>query len=84
MLGMLGSFAMFWFSEEIKKSNKCIRVTNSLDSGQAWNFIVSDMGPNCLQGLSAGDKNLSLFKAVCSLFNHTATGQASNSRKNPT
>ena len=30
-----------------------IRVSNSLDPGQARHFVGSDLGPNCLQRLSA-------------------------------
>ena len=32
-----------------------IRVSNSLDSDQARLFVGPDLGPNCLQRLSAGD-----------------------------
>ena len=32
-----------------------IRVSNSLDSTQAWHFLVPDLGPICLQRLSAND-----------------------------
>ena len=32
-----------------------IRVSNSLDPGQAQNFVRPDLGPNCLQKLSADD-----------------------------
>ena len=34
-----------------------IRVSNSLDPDQAQNFIVPDLGPNCMQLLSADDKS---------------------------
>ena len=33
-----------------------IRVSNSLDSDQDQPFVVPDLGPNCLQRLSADDK----------------------------
>ena len=33
-----------------------IRVSNSLDSDHALHFVGSDLGPNCLQGLSADNK----------------------------
>ena len=32
-----------------------IRVSNSLDPDQARHFVGPDLGPNCLQMLSAGD-----------------------------
>ena len=32
---------------------KTIRVSNSLDPDQARHFVGSDLGPNCLQRLSA-------------------------------
>ena len=32
-----------------------IRVSNSLDPDQARHFVGPDLGPNCLQRLSAGE-----------------------------
>ena len=32
-----------------------IRVSNSLDPGQARHFVGPNLGPNCLQRLSAND-----------------------------
>ena len=32
-----------------------IRVSNSLDPDQARHFVGPDLGPSCLQRLSAGD-----------------------------
>ena len=34
-----------------------IRVSNSLDIDQARHFVGPDLGPNCLQGLSADNKS---------------------------
>ena len=34
-----------------------IRVSNSLDPDQARHFVVPDLGPNCLQRLSADNKS---------------------------
>ena len=34
---------------------KTIRVSKSLDPDQARRFVGPDLGPNCLQRLSAGD-----------------------------
>ena len=36
-----------------KKIRKNIRVLNSLDPAQAQHFVMPDLGPNCLQRLSA-------------------------------
>ena len=36
-------------------------MLNSLDSDQAQHFFGPDLGPNCLQRLSADDKKLSYF-----------------------
>ena len=37
--------------------NTMIRVSNSLDPDQARHFVGPDLGPNCLQRLSADDKS---------------------------
>ena len=34
-----------------------IRVSNSMDPDQAQRFVGPDLGPNCLQRLSADDKS---------------------------
>ena len=34
-----------------------IKVSNSLDPDQARRFVGPDLGPNCLQKLSADDKS---------------------------
>ena len=36
---------------------KIIRVSNNLDPDQARHFVGPDLGPNCLQRLSADDKS---------------------------
>ena len=36
-----------------------IRVSNSLEPDQARHFVEPDLGPNCLQRLSADDKSRS-------------------------
>ena len=43
----------------LKKSPSNIRVSNSLDPDQARHYVAPDLGPNCLQMLSA-DKSLTL------------------------
>ena len=65
ILCMLGNFVCFFvvygfflkltFSK--KSFRNTIRMSNSLDPDQARQFIGSDLGPNCLQRLSADDKS---------------------------
>ena len=49
------------FFKIIFSKKKCIRntirVSNSLDPGQARRFVGPDLGPNCLQRLSADDSS---------------------------
>ena len=43
-------------STSLKNSfRNTIRVSNSLDPDQAGHFVLPDLGPNCLQRLSAED-----------------------------
>ena len=44
-----------------------IRVSNSLDTDQAWHFVGPDLGPNCLQRFSADDAADNLIG--CQTFN---------------
>ena len=56
------SSADFYFSKVTfakKKFRTTIRVSNSLDSDQARRFVVSELGSNCLQMLSADDRSSS-------------------------
>ena len=51
-------FCMFFFCplqnfSKINLFRKFLRVSNSLDPGQARHFVGHDLGPNCLQKLSA-------------------------------
>ena len=46
-------FRINFFSKE--KIRDTIRVSNSLDPDQARRFVGPDLGPNCLQNLSAED-----------------------------
>ena len=39
-----------------KTFKNTIRLSNSLDPDQARHFVGPDLGPNCLQRLSADDK----------------------------
>ena len=58
---MLGNFLAFYrllifFSKSSFSKNyfrNTIRVSNSLDPDQARHFVGPDLGPNCLQRLSA-------------------------------
>ena len=42
-----------------------IRVSNSLDSDQDRHYVAPDLGPNCLQRLSADDKPFAPFLPFC-------------------
>ena len=50
-------FVVCWFFQNqlfLKNSfRNTFRVSNSLDPDQAWRFVGPDLGPNCLQRLSA-------------------------------
>ena len=65
-LCMLGNFACFFvvcgfffkinfFSN--KSFRNTIRLSNCLDPDQAQHFVGPELGPNCLQRLSADDKS---------------------------
>ena len=54
-LCMLGNFACF-FVVFFKKIFEVIRMSNSLDPDQDRHFVEPDLGPYCLQRLSAYDK----------------------------
>ena len=64
-LCMLGNFSCFFVVRVLflkltfsKKSfRNTIMVSNSLDPDQARHFVGPDLGPNCLQRLSAEDKS---------------------------
>ena len=55
------AFCCLWISFKInffskKSCSNTIRVSNSLDPDQARCFVGPDLGPKCLQRLSADDK----------------------------
>ena len=52
---MLFLFADFFSKSSFSKNSfrNTIRVSNSLDPDQARNFVGPDLGPSCLQRLSA-------------------------------
>ena len=63
-LRMLGNFACCFvvcrFSFKLtvsKKNHEYHQVSNSLEPDLSRRFIGSDLGPNCLQKLSADDKS---------------------------
>ena len=66
-LCMLGNSACFFvicvvffflkFTFQKKSFRNIIRVSNSLDPDQAQHFVGPDLGPNCLQMISADDKS---------------------------
>ena len=56
MLCLLGNFCMLFCRLLIFSKNpfrNTIRVSNRLDPDQARHFVEPDLGPNCLQRLSA-------------------------------
>ena len=63
----LGSQWMLTFSKQ-KSFKNTIRVSNSLDPDQTRHFVGPDLGPSCLDWLSAEDKKgkeLSMEKNTC-------------------
>ena len=52
-------FFFFFFKLTFSKTSigNTIRVSNSLNPDQARHFVGPDLGPNCLQRLSAEDKS---------------------------
>ena len=56
---MLGNFhLLIFFSKSTFSKNyfrNTVRMSNSLDPDQARHFVGPDLGPNCLQKLSADD-----------------------------
>ena len=62
-LCMMGNFSCFWiclltFKKKSKNSfGNTIRVSNGLDPDQDRHSVGPDLGPNCLQRLSAVDKS---------------------------
>ena len=54
---MFLSSADFFPKSTVSKNSfrNTIRVSNSLDLDQARHFVGPDLGPNCLQSLSADD-----------------------------
>ena len=65
---MLGNFSLFCyllFSKLTVSKNSftnTIRVSNGLDPSQARNYVRPDLGPNCLQRLSADEKKVAAGK----------------------
>ena len=94
-LCLLGNFSCFfvicWFfskSTFLKNSfRNTIRVSNSLDPDQARHFVGPDLGPNCLQKLSAeillkaGDLEMTIFSGE-KPFKCSVCGQGLNVKFN--
>ena len=59
---MLIFFSKLTFSENSFKNT--IRVSNSLDPDQARHFVGPDLGPNCLQSISADNTSRQRVKEV--------------------
>ena len=63
---MLGNFSYFLSTAEFKKKKSfrnTIRMSNSLDPGQAQHFVGPDLGATYLQRLSADDTSGQRVKA---------------------
>ena len=77
ILSMQGNFSCFFcrlliFSKSTFLKNSfrnTIRVLNSLDPDQARHFAGPDLGPNCLQRLSAGKDLMTIFQMSVSVPN---------------
>ena len=54
-LSSVDFFLKLTFSKKYFRNT--IRVSNSMDPDQAQPFVGPDLGPNCLQRLSADDKS---------------------------
>ena len=69
------TFLYLIFSKKSKRNT--ISVTNSLNPDQARHFHGPDLGPNCLQGLLAGDKvatsggKVQMYLKYCEYYTHT-------------
>ena len=57
MLFLLSVDFLFKLTFSKKPFRNTISVSNSLGPDQAEPFVVPDLGPNCLQRLSADDKS---------------------------
>ena len=60
-----------------KTFRNTIKVSNSLNPDKAIHFVWPDLGLNCLQGLSAGDKvatsggRVEMYLKYCEYYTHT-------------
>ena len=63
---LLSFFRITFFEKFFQEYHQC---QNSLDLDQAQRFVGPDLGPNCLQKLSAEDKELIILLFNPSLHN---------------
>ena len=54
---LLTIFKINAFKKQVRNTISMIRVSNSLDPDQDRRFVSPDLGPNCLQRLSADNKS---------------------------
>ena len=59
-------FKINLFEKFFRENN--IKVSNSLDPDQARLFVWHDLGPNCLQRLSAEDTSRQRVALLCCIF----------------
>ena len=67
ILHALFAFAVVFFSKSAFSKNSfrnTIRVSTSLDPGQARRLVGPDLGPNCLQRLSADDISRQIVRCL--------------------
>ena len=65
-------YVVCWYFSKLTFSKSCfrntIRVSNSLDPDQAWHYVRPDMGPNCLQKLSADNTSRQRVKCYSEIL----------------
>ena len=67
---MLNCCLLIFFQNQLfRKKNSGIPLSNRLDPDQAQHFVGSDLGPNCLQKLSADDTGMFKFSKRQKLCN---------------
>ena len=66
------SAADFFQNQLISKTSfkNTIRLSNTLDPDQARHFVVPDLGPNCLQRLSADGASRQRVNNASTLVSH--------------
>ena len=66
LFGRLLIFSKSTFPENYFRN--AIRVSKDLNPDQAQRFVEPNLGPNCLQGLSADDTSRQRVNGVCTIL----------------